>query len=62
MYKHLFVIRSASTIPHIHSSLLQALPGRGYAGCLEGVIPGASAGDMQDPATNFREFIFHALR
>jgi hypothetical protein len=32
----------ASTIPHIYPSVLQAVPGRGYAGCLEGVILGVS--------------------
>jgi hypothetical protein len=34
--KLMFCRESASTIPHIHPSVLQALPGRGYAGCLEG--------------------------
>ena len=34
--KLMFCRESASTIPHIYPSVLQALPGRGYAGCLEG--------------------------
>jgi hypothetical protein len=38
-------------IAHIYPSVLQALPGRGSAGCLEGVIPGVLRGLIQDPAS-----------
>src|SRR5215204_5737419 len=38
-------------IAHIYPSVLQALAGRGYAGCLEGVIPGVLRGLIQDPAS-----------
>src|SRR5215218_5911351 len=40
--------RGASTIPHIYPSVLQALPGRGRAGCLRQEISGVRAGAMQD--------------
>jgi hypothetical protein len=35
-------------IAHIYPSVLQALPGWGYAGCLEWVILGVSGRAMQD--------------
>ena len=35
-------VRGVSAIPHIYPSALQALAGLGYAGRLEGVIPGVS--------------------
>src|SRR5215207_2938530 len=40
--------RRASTIAHIHPSVLQAVSGRGYAGRLKWVISGGWGGDMQD--------------
>ena len=39
---------------HIYPWELQALAGRGYAGCLEWVIPGVSGVNMQDPANELR--------
>src|SRR5215208_5784596 len=45
--KHLFVERT-SMIAHIYPSVLQALAGRGYAGCLEGCFQGYRGGAMQD--------------
>jgi hypothetical protein len=35
-------------IAHIYPSVLQAVAGRGYAGCLEGDIAGYRGGAMQD--------------
>src|SRR5687767_4348707 len=43
--------KRASTNAHIYPSVLQALPGRGYTGCLEGVIPGVLRGLIQDSAS-----------
>ena len=50
-------------IAHIYPSMLQALSGRGYAGCLEtGVFRGSGVGLCSILDMNFREFLFHALR
>ena len=38
-------------IVHIYPSVLQAVSGRGYAGCLERLFPGYRGGVMQDPAS-----------
>jgi hypothetical protein len=35
-------------IAHIYPSVLQALSGRGYAGCLEGCFQGCQGEAMQD--------------
>jgi len=51
-----------STIPHIYPSVLQALVGRGDAGCLERRIQGYYAALSRILQVNFREFLFHALR
>ena len=40
--------RRASTNTHVYPSVLQALVGRGYSGCLEWVILGVSGRAMQD--------------
>ena len=45
---------SPSTITHIYPSVLQALAGRGVAGCLEWVISGVLRGFIQDPASELR--------
>src|SRR5215213_2739732 len=37
-------------IAHIYPSVLQALAGRGYAGCLDGCFQGCRGEAMQDPA------------
>jgi hypothetical protein len=37
-------------IAHIYPSVLQAVSGRGYAGCLDGCFQGYRAGAMQNPA------------
>src|SRR5919107_5191228 len=36
-------------IAHIYPSMLQAVSGRGYAGCLDGCFQGWRGGDMQHP-------------
>jgi hypothetical protein len=36
-------------IAHIYPTVLQALSGRGYAGCLDGCFQGWRGGDMQHP-------------
>jgi hypothetical protein len=48
---------------HIYPSVLQALSGRGYAGCLgTGVFRGTGVRLCTSLDMDFREFIFHALR
>jgi hypothetical protein len=60
--KHQFVERT-SMIAHIYPSVLQAVSGRGYAGCLEtGVFRGTGVGLCRILDMNFGEFLFHALR
>jgi hypothetical protein len=50
-------------IAHIYPSVLQAVSGRGYTGCLEGgVFRGAGVWLCRILDMNFREFLFHALR
>ncbi len=41
-------VRGVSAIPHIYTSVLQALAGRGYAGCLDGCFQGYQGEAMQD--------------
>jgi len=43
--------KKACAIVHIYPSVLQALPGRGYAGYLIGVILEVLRGLIQDPAS-----------
>jgi hypothetical protein len=38
-------------IAHIYPSVLQAVSGRGYAGCLNGCFRGYRGEAMQDPAS-----------
>ena len=54
--------QSASTIPHIHSSLLQALRAGQCGVPGGGDSRGIGAGICKILQTNFREFLFHALR
>src|SRR5215207_4678224 len=52
----------ASTIPHIYPWVLQALAGRGYAGCLGRVILGCGGAAMQNPGYELpRILIPHTL-
>jgi hypothetical protein len=44
-------------IAHIYPSVLQAVSGQGYAGCLEGCFQGC----RDEAMLNFRELLFHAL-
>jgi hypothetical protein len=49
-------------IAHIYPSVLQAVSGRGYAGCLEtGIFRGTGVRLCRILDMNFREFLFHAL-
>ena len=54
--KHWFVKRT-SMIAHIYPSVLQAVSGRDYAGCLEGCFQGYRGEDMQDPASELRRIL-----
>jgi hypothetical protein len=50
-------------IAHIYPSVLQAVSGRGYAGCLErGVSRSAGVRLCTILDMTFREFVFHAAR
>ena len=50
-------------IAHINPSVLQAVSGRGYTGCLEtGIFRGTGVRLCRILDMNFREFLFHALR
>ena len=50
-------------IAHIYPSVLQAVSGRGYAGCLEtGVFRGTGVRLCRILQMDFREFIFSAFR
>jgi hypothetical protein len=44
-------------IAHIYPSVLQAVSGRGYAGCLEGVLLGSWGGVMQDGGYELRRIL-----
>ena len=46
-HKHWFVKRT-TMIAHIYPSVLQAVSGRGYAGCLDGCFQGHRGEAMQD--------------
>ena len=41
-------------IAHIYPSMLQAVSGRGYAGCLDGCFQGCRGEAMQDPGYELR--------
>jgi hypothetical protein len=50
-------------IAHIYPAVLQAVSGRGYAGCLERVFSGVPEVRLCTILDrNFGEFLFHALR
>jgi hypothetical protein len=49
-------------IAHIYPSVLQAVLGRGYAGCLDGCFQGYGVKLCRILDMNFAEFLFHALR
>jgi hypothetical protein len=49
-------------IAHIYPSVLQAVPGRGYARRLEGDSRGIEVRLCRILDMNFREFLFHAIR
>jgi hypothetical protein len=50
-------------IAHIYPSVLEAVSGRGYEGCLEtGVFRGTGVRLCRILDMNFAEFLFHALR
>jgi len=55
-------VHKASTIVHIYPPLLQAVSGRGYAGCLETTVDGYYVVLSRILQMNFREFLFHVLR
>src|SRR5215207_3769629 len=59
--KHLFAERT-SMIAHIYPSVLQAVSGRRYAGCLEtGAFRGTGVRLCRILTMNFGELLFHAL-
>jgi len=58
--KHWYVERT-SMIAHIYPSVLQAVLGRGYAGCLDGCFQGYGVKLCRILDMNFAEFLFHAL-
>jgi hypothetical protein len=59
--KLLVCVRGVSAIPHIYTSVLQALGGWDPTGRLEGDCRGIGAGLCTILNLNFREILFHAL-